>query len=326
MQDKRKKTKYDPSYRRLFSHARMVQDLLQRYVGGEWLNQLDFKTLELVPAHYVDVKTLADRENDVVWRLRYGADEDDWFYVFIMLEFQSTVERFMGIRVLCYLMLFYQSLIQAGHLTKSRKLPPVLPIVLYNGPSPWTAKVQTADLVEELPGLGRIIPRFEYIVVDETHLTEEELGPLDNPVTAVFHLEQTRGPEHVRQVVEALLDLLDDPELKGLYEDFLGFINAVVIPARLQSQDVPVAKDLLEVRSMFAERVMQWTQEWEAEGEQKGIQRGKLEVLQTLIEERFGPLPSWAVERLQQADPKTMDRWVHRFVHAKTLEDALAKH
>ena len=316
LKDKRKKTKYDPSYRRLFSHARMVEDLMKRYVAGEWLDQFDFSTLELTPAHYIDSRTLEDRENDVIWRLRYGDNKEDWFYVFIMLEFQSTVERFMGIRVLGYLMLFYQSLIQAKSLTVADKLPPVLPVVLYNGKSPWTAEVQTADLIEELPGLGHIVPRFKYLVVDETHLTQEELGPLDNPVTAVFQLEQSRGPEDIRQVIEALLDLLDDPELRVLYEDFLSFIKSVVIPARLQGQSVPEANDLLEVRSMLAERVMEWTQEWKAEG--------KLELLHALFEKRFGKLPDWALERLKEADAKTMDDWGSRLFEAETLEDVLA--
>lgn len=246
-----------------------------------------------------------------------------------MNDKRPTVERFMGIRVLCYLTLLYQHLIQAKVLTESGKLPPVLPIVLYNGKSPWTAKVQTADLIEELPGLEKIVPRFKYIVVDETHLSEEKLGPVDNPVTAVFQLEQSRGPEDVRRVVEALLDILDDPELKALYEDFLSFINTVVIPARLKSQGVPEAKDLLEVRSMLAETVVQWTEDWKAEGleegQKKGRQEGKLELLQRLFEQRFGTLPSWAIEQLQEASPETLDAWGLRLLGAQSLEEVLAK-
>ena len=206
-------------------------------------------------------------------------------------------------------------------MTQDGKLPPVLPVVLYNGRRPWTAKVQTADLIDELLGLGEFIPRFKYLVIDETHLTEEELGPLDNPVTAVFQLEQIRGPDQVRQVIETLLDILDDPELRDLYEDFLSFINAVVIPARLQGQDVPEANDLLEVRSMFAERVMEWTQEWKAEG----VQEGKLEILQSQLELRFGVLPSWVIDRLQKAEPETIDRWARRVLDAQTIEDVLSE-
>ncbi len=49
----KKQTPHDGSYRRLFSHAVMVEDLIRRYVAPPWLDRLDFSTLEMVPAHYV---------------------------------------------------------------------------------------------------------------------------------------------------------------------------------------------------------------------------------------------------------------------------------
>ncbi len=39
---------YDHSYKALFSHAEMVADLLRGFVREEWVNELDFSTLEKV--------------------------------------------------------------------------------------------------------------------------------------------------------------------------------------------------------------------------------------------------------------------------------------
>ena len=39
---------HDQSYKRLFSHPQMVEDLLCGFVHEEWVNQLDFSTLETV--------------------------------------------------------------------------------------------------------------------------------------------------------------------------------------------------------------------------------------------------------------------------------------
>ncbi len=52
---KRKKPRrpHDPVYRRIFTHARTIEEILRRFVTGPWAAQLDFSTLELVPAHYV---------------------------------------------------------------------------------------------------------------------------------------------------------------------------------------------------------------------------------------------------------------------------------
>jgi len=79
---------HDHSYKFLFSHARMVEDLLKGFVREEWVTQLDFSTLEKVNNSYVS-DTLQERQDDIVWRIRGGETR---LYVYILLEFQSTVD------------------------------------------------------------------------------------------------------------------------------------------------------------------------------------------------------------------------------------------
>ncbi|MCP4675604.1 MAG: Rpn family recombination-promoting nuclease/putative transposase, partial [Deltaproteobacteria bacterium] len=127
----------DHSYKLLFSHPEMVRDLLRGFVLEEWVNDLDFSTLERVNGSYVS-DDLRDREDDVVWRVRFGAK---WLYVYLLLEFQSTVDRFMALRIMTYVGLLYQDLVRAKQLTEGGLLPPVLPVVLYNGERRWNAAV-----------------------------------------------------------------------------------------------------------------------------------------------------------------------------------------
>ncbi|MCP4679032.1 MAG: Rpn family recombination-promoting nuclease/putative transposase, partial [Deltaproteobacteria bacterium] len=104
----------DHSYKLLFSHPEMVRDLLQGFVLEEWVNDLDFSTLERVNGSYV-ADDLRDREDDVVWRVRFGGK---WLYVYLLLEFQSTVDRFMALRIMTYVGLLYQDLVRAKQLTE----------------------------------------------------------------------------------------------------------------------------------------------------------------------------------------------------------------
>jgi len=152
-------TPHDGSYRRLFSHARMVEDLIRRYVAPRWIDRLDFSTLEMVQAHFVSAD-YEQRESDVVWRLRYGP-LNEWFYVYLLIEYQSRVDRFLAVRLLAYVMLLYQSLIRGKRLTRAGKLPPVDPIVLYNGTRKWTAPLQVAELIESLPVNEAFLPQLE---------------------------------------------------------------------------------------------------------------------------------------------------------------------
>jgi predicted transposase YdaD len=74
---------HDASYKLLFSHAAMVEDLLRGFVPQSWVQALDFATLEKVNASYV-AEDLRDRHDDVVWRVRF---QDHWLYVYLLLEF-----------------------------------------------------------------------------------------------------------------------------------------------------------------------------------------------------------------------------------------------
>ncbi len=44
---------YQNSYKLLFSHAAMIEDLLKGFVKEEWVEHLDFTTLEKVSESYV---------------------------------------------------------------------------------------------------------------------------------------------------------------------------------------------------------------------------------------------------------------------------------
>ena len=87
---------HDASYKLLFSHAEMIKDLLQGFVPQSWVQALDFSTLEKVNASYV-TDDLRDRHDDVVWRVRF---QDHWLYVYLLLEFQSTLATGVADRVI----------------------------------------------------------------------------------------------------------------------------------------------------------------------------------------------------------------------------------
>ncbi len=220
----------DHAYKLLFSHARMVEDLLRGFVPESWVRRLDFETLEKVGDGYVS-DDLREREDDVVWRVRWG---DRWLYVYLLLEFQSTVDRFMAVRVMVYLGLLYQDLIAGKRLTAEGRLPPVLPVVLYNGESRWTAAQEVSELIEVVPGgLERYRPRLRYLVLDEGSYDDAELGALKNLVAAVFRLENSRTAADIVEVVDALVEWLRDPSQTGLRRAFTVWLRRVLLPRRL---------------------------------------------------------------------------------------------
>ena len=81
-----------------------------------------------------------------------------------------------------------------------------------------------------VPGQERHVPGFEILVIDEGHLPQERLEPLDDPVAGVFQLERSSGVEEIRRIIDTLLDVLDDPELRGLRRDLATWLRRAVLP------------------------------------------------------------------------------------------------
>ena len=70
-----------------------------------------------------------------------------WLYLVVMLEFQSTVDHLMPLRIRNYVDRFHMEQWRGRRFRSTDRLAPVLPIVLYNGKLRWTAARRVIDLV-----------------------------------------------------------------------------------------------------------------------------------------------------------------------------------
>jgi len=61
--------------------------------------------------------------------------KDTDMYLNLLIEFQSTVDKFMAFRMLTYVMELYRELIYNHKLTR---LPVIFTLLLYNGDAQWT--------------------------------------------------------------------------------------------------------------------------------------------------------------------------------------------
>ena len=263
---------HDAAYKGLFSHRRMVEDLLRGFAARKWSDELDFETLEKLPADYVS-DDLRQRHGDSVWRLRLQGQGEEWLYLLVMLEFQSTTDPFMAVRMLVYTGLLYQDLIRQGSLDEAGRLPPVLPIVLYNGRDRWTAPVEVGDLIAPVKEtLARYQPSQRCFLLDEGRLKEDDL-PGRNLVSALVRLENSGTAEALWEVMEALSGWLRDSGDEELRRAFAEWLRQVV--SRRLGEGAPLAADALEGGgAMLAERVQEWIEQWLQEGREQGIELG----------------------------------------------------
>ncbi len=325
---------HDRGYRLLFQHPEMVEDLLRGFVHESWVDDLDFSSLQHLPEIHVSDK-LHRRETDMVWRLRYRGE--DWLYVYILLEFQSTVDPFMALRVLVYVSLLAQRLQRQGLLVKRKLLPPILPLVLYNGDVEWTSAREVSELFVEMPvELARYQPRMPYLLIDEQRLRRSDLESLRNLAAALFRQEQSQGPTEMFQVTDALAEWLQDRS--DLLEAFLAWIGHVLLPRRVPDVELrEKVPTLEELRAMLQEKTHKtWAEMWQEDAEKKGLAKGmrkgirkgrlqgRVELLETLLESKFGTLDETTRSRLHEATSEDLLRWGTRVLKAERLDEVFS--
>jgi hypothetical protein len=206
--------KPDTGYQFLFSQPRMVQDLLCGFLPEEWIGWLDPGTLERRDAD--------DRTGGVLlWRLRWQGGSD---WVYLLLQPQGEEDPFISLHLeLCRGLLYRALLRRRG---RGTKLPPVLPVVLYGGETPWTAPRDARELfLPLLPALQRHVPRTQYLLLDAANVPLHASSPADNLVSLLCEFERSRTPEAVDPLLERLAALLaraGDESLRRAWSRFLG--------------------------------------------------------------------------------------------------------
>jgi hypothetical protein len=307
---------HDTGYKLLFSTPELVRDLILGFVPDDWLHGLDYSTLERVPGSYV-TEDFSNRADDIVWRVKVGGE---WVYLYLLIEFQSSVDKYMALRMMVYGGLLYQDLIKRGEVLADGRLPPVLPIVLYNGSQRWSAVTDVFELIPPVPGLvEQFKPRLKYLLIDENAWTDSELASLKNLVAAVFRIEHPASPE----AIGGLLSLLDEwlAERPDLRRMFALWIRATLMRKAEYRIVLPRIDDLQELNVMLAERLEVWAHAYKAEGKAEG----EALALHKLLKKRFGAVPPEVLAKIAGASLDQIDAWLDQVLDARSLNDIFGR-
>ena len=273
---------HDAAYKAMYGHRQAVLDL-RRYLvspngplGPETLAALDFSTLAKLPAEWVTAD-FRRRHGDQVWRIRFrdateGAGAGAW--LLLLLEFQSRADTDMALRTLGYVVELYRDLEAQGVVQPGTRRPPVLPVVIHNGESPWSTPVQVADLIAlpEVPAqvrrdLRALQPAQRLHVVDFSRHRQDDLVP-GNVVSLQIGFEHA-GPSDYARLLPAVAELKDAGLRRTVYE----------WAVRRARRDGLVLEEVdmegTYFRSRIGENMRRATQAWFAEGVEEGLRRGR---------------------------------------------------
>lgn len=253
------KKPHDSAYKYLFKNKRIFLQLLKSFVYEDFINEIKLEHLELFDKSFISDELL-DRESDLIYKIHY---KDKEYFIYILLEFQSTIDKSIPIRLLSYIMLLYDLIYKES---RAGLLANIFPIVLYNGKDDWNIPLNINELINKnIP--ARYVPSFEYYLIVEKDIPDETQDKLSNLVAAVVYLEKQDEPEKLSAVVDKIVKFIQDEEIIDI-RMFTNWLKKM-FRSEMKSEEIDKIRDIQEAKSMLtqlAEKI-----------EQKGIEKGKLE-------------------------------------------------
>ena len=322
----------DSLYHRLFSHPRMVEELVREFVPEALAADLDFSGLQRVnPKFHGGRRVSRRRESDVIWRLPTRQGTDIYFY--LLIEFQSKSDWWMAVRTQIYQGLLWQQIIAEKGLKAGARLPPLLLLVLYNGKQRWKAATDIRQLIALVPDspLWRWQPRVRYYLLDMGAFPRDDLTRRASVAALLFRLEQSPSSEELKGLVDEVVGWFrQHPDYTDLRRLFTELVRRAFIEL---GETGPIPEDLLEMKTNLEKLGKTWKRQWLAEGRAEGILEGMAEgelkrmatALVWLLADRFGTVTPSLHERISGANLATLECWFKRAIAAPDLLSVFAQ-
>jgi predicted transposase YdaD len=315
---------HDKTHKLFFTHPRLVREFFLSYLPREWTERMDFSSLERVHSSLIS-RDLSERHGDRVWRVRWHPGEgENWCSFYLMIEFQSRPDPLMTLRLHNYVGHLLEDLARRPCRRGERRLPIVVPLVLYDGTRPWTAPLDLYRLCGPVPeSLRRHLPQLEPLFVDE-----RRSAPADDLATLFFQINTSRSPQGLAEAVAAVARRLPRGEEPELRRDFLSLILRVMHEA-FPGVTIPTVADLEEL-PMFAQSLIHWRNrvigQAVARGRVQGQRTGEIDGMRAMLlrqlKGRFGPLPLKVRRQLKAiATREELESLADRVIVAKSLEE-----
>ena len=204
---------------------------LRKYVKAPWAKDLKPENITLCDKEFV-LQDFAKREADLIFKVRlYGRE----FYIYLLMELQSTVDFTMPFRLLIYMsnlwLKIFRSVPEKVRERKEFRLPVILPILFYNGEDRWTAVRQFSAYQEGGSEFGKYVLDFEYYLVDLSQIKEEDILSTNTLMDNIMALDKNQSADDFTKTLKLLAERITELP-KADQADFIDWMENVMLKRR----------------------------------------------------------------------------------------------
>jgi predicted transposase YdaD len=315
---------HDALFKAAFESPEHAGALFRELLPTTVCDAIAWDTLKSEPGSFIDTE-LKDRHSDLLFSVMLAGSP---VLLYLLLEHQSSNDRFMLLRMLGYIV---RILDQYAKKAGTEPLPLIIPMVISHAPGGWTAPRSFAELFEphpaSVPGLAQFFPDFTMLVDDLSHLDDVTLHQRTLaafPKLALWLLRDARSSprflDNIEQWVGAFGAALRAPHGMAAVKQLISYIALVVGSEEFEYFRETICATLPEVEEAAMTYAEELHQEGLEKGLEKGCRKGRVETLEKLMTLKFGGLPAEAQARVEAASDEELERYIERILGAKTLE------
>jgi predicted transposase/invertase (TIGR01784 family) len=310
---------HDVFFKQVLSDPELAGTFLREHLPPEVTSLLGPETPQPIPGSFVD-EELQEHHSDLIFRVHLNAGGAAFAYV--LMEHKSAPDQAARLQLLRYVVRLLSRWYDQNE--KQLPLPPVLPLLVHQGPKGWELSCEFADLFGAVPeALRPYLPSFRHVLADLAPMEDHALSREIRLRAFLKALKYGRRQDLQNRLYTVLAEapVLDEKDLLVILTYFDKgpiSIDSTVMHETLQRL-VPERK----------ERIMGWFSQpyydkGKAEGKAEGLAEGEAKILAHLLEKRFGAIPGSVHQRIFTADVATIETWVERVLDAPDLQSVFA--
>ena len=321
---------HDGLFRALLDDPGRAAVVIREMLPPEIAASIDAEAPVPVDGSFVD-EALAASQSDRLFQVSLTSGMPA--FVYVLMEHKSTVDPRTPLQLLSYMVRIWDRYAE-GKAGRLRALPPILPIVVYHGQSPWRVPDTVLDCIDTGAGSGGALADYvralRYEVHDLGRRDDDRMsavGDVEAVWLALKYVSRTTAPPEI--IIRILARLTDGTLLARQIVRYI-LTHQQWIDAddwrHFASTANPEKED-----DMVSLAAQQWMEQGEAiglakgeargeaRGEAKGLKAARTDALLDILEVRFGPVDVSVRERIVEMSAEDLRPLLRRAATAPDI-------
>ena len=287
--------------RQLLSHQPTASAFFKDIIPESMQQTLDITALEISKDQFIDSE-LENQLSDMLFRV-YSKNLMP-AYIYLLFQHKGNPEPLMSYLLFRYMERIWEQTINQGLIGH---LPVVVPVVIYNGSTPWNVSTQFSKLFGTISGLDNALPDFEYIMYDLSQFSELDFS--DSPILSTgIHLLKAIHDNDFEDQLPHLLNPLKQCIENDYTKRFLSFVIQYICGAsKMSENDIETVMD-----EIFSKTVKDIYYHVHEQLFFQGVVHQAREGILDILTVRFDTIPSKIIETIHAIDEIDIMKILHK--------------